>query len=269
MNTYQVCRQVKYLIESRKWDDNESNESVFGAGVVSVAPQAEAMDKFRYPLAMVLPGSASVDAEEMDLLEQQITVRVICMVEADGYGESPLIGAHRISTGSSDGRGILEIEPELFAAIARSSGADGIEIRLWSSSEVQAELIEDLGYVIARDYTFGCLTTTTKTYPSPFRFKVVDSASAGQADLTWTNPAIRYDSFHVVARYSAGATAPATIASGTGITLSSDFPTSVSVTGLAAGTYSFSVFVTYDEMSEPPDSDDFSSPAASYSVAIT
>ena len=269
MNTYQVCRQVKYLIDQRRWEDNPSNESVFGAAVVSVAPQAEAMDKFRYPLAMVIPGSATVDEEEMDLLEQMITVRVICMVEADGYGESPLIGAHRISTGSSDGRGILEIEPELFAAIARSSGADGIEIRLWSSSEVQAELVEDLGYVIARDYTFGCLTTTTKTYPPPFKFVVKNSVGIGQGTAGWTNPAIRFDSYHVVLRYASGSIPPPTISSGTGIPLLTDFATSVAFSGFAAGSYAFSIFVTYDEMSEPPDSDDFSSPAATDTVSIT
>ena len=121
MNTYQVSRQVKYILGLRRWEDNPANEKVFGAAVVSVAPQAEAMNKFRYPLAMVVPGSATVDAEEMDLIDQAITVRVICMVEADGYGESPLIGAHRRTSGSSDGRGILEIEEELFSSIARSA----------------------------------------------------------------------------------------------------------------------------------------------------
>lgn len=267
MNTYQVSRQVKYILGLRRWEDNPANEKVFGAAVVSVAPQAEAMNKFRYPLAMVVPGSATVDAEEMDLLDQAITVRVICMVEADGYGESPLIGAHRRTSGSSDGRGILEIEEELFSSIARSSGADGIEIRLWSSSEVQAELIEDLGYVVARDYLFGCLTTTTKTYPAPYKLAATDQG-AGSVDLTWLLPAARYDRYRVILRYASGATAPTSITGGTGVTLSGDDATSVTQTGLSTGTYAWAIFETYDEQSAVPDGDDISSASDTVSIAV-
>ena len=129
--------------------------------------------------------------------------------------------------------------------------------------------IEDVCYVIASDYTFGCLTTTTKTYPPPFRFVVKNSPTPGAGSATWTNPALRYDSYRVILRYASGSIPPATISSGTGVPLLSDFSTSAIFAGLAPGTYSFSLFVTYDEMSEPPDSDDFSSPAATDTVSIT
>jgi hypothetical protein len=267
MNTYQVSRQIKYLLGARKWSDDPSNEKVFGASVVSVAPQAEAMDQFRYPLAMVVPGAATVDAEEMNLLEQDFAVRVICMVEADGYGESPLIGANRLADGSSDGRGILEIEEELFSTIARSSGADGIEIRLWSSSAIQAELIEGLGYVVARDYSFGCLTTTNKSYAPPFGLSATDQGG-GSVLLTWNLPATRFDSYRVVLRYAAGATAPASISAGSGVTLSGDTAVTVTQSGLSTGTYAWAAFQTYDEKSSPPDSDDISSDADTISIAV-
>jgi hypothetical protein len=270
MNTWQVTRQIKHLIEQQVWDGGA--KPVFGSVHVSVAPNERYFDKLRFPLAIIRPGSANVDpshGEEFELIEQQIGVTVIVANANDAIGEATLIGANR-SGGSTEskGRGLLEIEEELFDAVARLSAEDGVRIVNRGRSAVAVTIDADIGYIAAREYTFISTVTSNRSYHPASRFRFTD-LGGGSASLTWTLPPDRYDRYRVVLRRASGSTPPSTPTSGTDVVLGGPLDTSVT-DAPGAGTYSYSLFVWYDEYSKTPSVDQRSSPAKSLAgVVIT
>ena len=98
---------------------------------------------------------------------------------------------------------------------------------------------------MARKHSIKVLGTEARYY-DPARF-LVGTGAGGSVGLTWKLPPTRYDSLVPVVRYASGATAPTSATAGTGVTGLTSSSVSATVT-LAAGTYSFAVFMSYDEL---------------------
>lgn len=95
-------------------------------------------------------------------------------------------------------------------------------------------------------------------------FAAVDSGG-GAAALSWTNPS---GAVAMVVRRASGATAPATVEDGTGVTLSGALAESVSDSP-GAGTWSYAVFAGHDARNLPATTANVYSAPATATVAVT
>lgn len=245
MNTWQTLKQLRYLLRARNWTG--SSTDVFGSVHVSVGPTEDAFRNLQYPLALIRPLAATVDPEhdeESDLIVQQVAVRLAVAVP-DGIGEAALLGANRTAgSTSSKGRGLLEVEEELFAAIEFLDQLSGISNQCRARSAVDAQVTE-AEYVVFRDYVFDLYVTADRYYHPATQFAGSD-AGGGSASLSWTLPPDRYDRLRMILRRATGSTAPTSVTDGTGVSLSADLATSKTDTP-GVGTWSYALFVAYDE----------------------
>jgi hypothetical protein len=213
----------------------------------------DAKKTIRTPVALVYPVNSTADpqhGEQPNLVQVTLNVTVITTVPGDAVGEKTIIGGNIPDDAKSEGKGVLEIEEEVFSAIGSLQADNGITISLRTASMRQPTYDPNFGYVAFRDLVFQCWCATTRQY-YPVNYLTATGGS-GQVALEWGLPPDRFDRYRVVLRRASGGTAPATISDGTGVTLSGNLATSVTDTGLAAGTYSYSIFATYDEKDGRP-----------------
>lgn len=220
---------------------------------ITVAPSENAAGILVVPMALLRPDGATSDSghdEEPDLVEQIVGLRLAVAIPGDAIGENALIGANRVGQTDSRGRGLLEIEEEVFAAIERLNDIDGVRIQSRAKSAATAVLHERIGYIGMRDYSFEAICTADRFY-HPGSKLTATALGGGSVSLTWVLPPDRYDRLRVKLRRAAGSTPPATPSAGTGVTLSGDFATSVT-DAPGVGTFSYSLFGMYDESGADP-----------------
>jgi len=221
----------------------------------------------RFPAILIYPADASTDplhGEEPDLIEQSIVVTLISpAMPGDATGEKAMIGGNTATFTASEGRGLLAFDTEINDAIGRLQTDSGVVIASFTSGATRVQADPQLGYILWRDYTFKAYVTMDRFYHPCVNLTA--TGGAGQVVLAWSVPPDRYDRYRVVLRRATGATAPASISAGTGVSLSANLATSVTDSGLGAGTYSYALFGTYDQVqirpASTPDSDDQSSAA--------
>lgn len=265
MNTWQVLRQLRYLLEQATWPDGEQ-ASVFGRVVVSAGAQETGLSQIRFPFAVLAPSDASSDSEAPSLMVQNVDARLAVRVASDPWGQDALLGGPRgAGQGTSQGRGLLEVEEVFLSTLGSLLGLNGVRLKVKYQSAVAPVLDETHGYVALRDYRLEVWTTTERSYEAPTRLAGADQGG-GSVDLTWALPATRFDLREVVLRRAAGATPPPSPTSGTGVSLPSLLP-SAHTDSPGAGTHSYALFAGYDELSEGASSR--YSTAATLTVAVT
>lgn len=248
MNTWQVCRQLAYLLRSAAWPSG--GERVFGDVVVTQAPVEALLGKLRPPAALIRVGGAVSDDDVPSLLTEELEVALVASSVGDEKGQAALLGAARSSgQTSSKGRGLLELEEELFRAAAILGGASGVRLNLTAKTGGQA-LLDGTTLAASRGYAFRARTSAYRSYPAP-TLLVATPTGSGNVSLTWSVPPARYDRLNVVLRRAAGSTAPTSVSDGTGVTLASALATSVTDSP-GAGTFSYALFAGYDETSATP-----------------
>lgn len=272
MNTWQLCGELRSVLRSLLWTG--SSNQVFGseAVVVTVGPEAEAGGAMRFPAAIIRPLDASVDpdhSQQPDLIRQRIGIRLMTAVAGDAIGEVPLLGGFWTTAAatSSQGRGLLELEEELYNAVELLSLDDGVEIQFMAAGASQAILLEDVGYIAFRDYDFQAWVTASRDYP-PGRELLATVLSTGDVSMTWVNPPTgRYDFRLMRLRRATGSTPPT---SSSGMLLVVVSPeTAVSHTDTpGSGTFSYSLFAAYDDRQDPPATDREFSAADTVTVVV-
>jgi hypothetical protein len=140
----------------------------------------------------------------------------------------------------------------LFDVAAVLNGIDGIEVQMRAASAADVEEDDDVGYVAWAAYLMELWTTSDRYYHPPTRL-VGQDLGGGQALLTWKLPPDRFDRYRVALRRDAGAVPP-TWTTGTAVTLPSLLPATFTDSP-GAGTWSYSLFATYDEGHEAPAAD--------------
>lgn len=245
MNSWQQLKEMRYLLAADVWPDG-AGEKVWG-GVLATAGVAESYAfTSRLPLVALNLGASVNDDQDPDYIRQQYAARIVVAVAGDMTGEAALIGGSRTGgQGSSRGRGLAELEERFTAKVGQIVGNNGIRIAVVESSAAQAAQLEDLGYVVYRDYVLEGLASRARYYAPPCRLAAT-AAGGGNVSLSWTLPATRYDTLSVILRRAAGATAPASATAGTSVSLSSALATS-KTDNPGAGQFSYALFLAYDE----------------------
>lgn len=247
MNGWQLMRQIKDTLEAVTWDD-DSTLVLQEVAVTSGDGAFGRLAALRTPFALVRPAGWTADGEQENLRRQQVEVIVVTAVMGDERGERALIGGPRSAgQNASQGRGVLEIEERVDLALDTLRGEQGVRVYARSASAAATQLVEGLGWVAARSLRLDAEVGVARDYPAAYAF-----IATGQVQLTWRNPGSRYDLRRVVLRRALGNTAPASPDAGTGVTLSGDLATSVS-DAPSPGTYSYALFVAYDETGSSTD----------------
>ena len=253
MTPLQIAKQLQYLLRQRQWEGNVSYEKVFFATAIAISPIA--VDSWLaskpFPGCLINIGSAANDQQAPAYLDQSFDLILIGGNPGDEDGEYAITGGGRgRGIGSSSGRGLGEFEPELWATIQLLTQQNGIQVQGFMPTAVAAQIVAQLGFIASRQYTFRALCTTNRTYPGVTAL-VGSGASGGAISLTWAIAPTQWMSVSgsggQVVRYAAGSTAPATPTSGTSGGVITGAATSASITGLASGTYSVSIFTGYAE----------------------
>ena len=269
MNRNQIVRQVQSLLRAATWADTTVAFAEDSVLVTLGVPEKAAVEK-RLPLVLIRPGAENADpdlGEQPGLCRIEVVVTVIVANAQDQFGETSLIGAGR-DTGST-GRGLLEVEELVKEALLQKGAETGMNVIFRSSSTQEPIPHASLGYVVVGNYRFEAIGTVDRTYQTPSGFAA--TGGVGQVALSW-NASRRFDARRFILRRASGATAPASATDGTGVTLGGtpdgSGVTSVTDTPLAAGTYSYALFLAYDDVLGDAD-EEISAAQTVTSVSVT
>lgn len=253
MNIWQIAKHIRHVLRARTWEGSGSNEVVFGAVHITNGSQQTAAANLRFPIALI--GVADGQNDDQIPEHETRTIDVVIAVHnlGDMLGENSMIGANRTDATKSQGRGILEVEEEVKAAIREMQQALGVKISFRTTATDRTIQDEQGGMVAWESIRFEADCTDARSYPAPT--DMVATPAAGQVSLTWTVPPSRYDLRRVRLIRKAGSTQPASITDGTEVALAADLSTSKVDSGLVAGTYSYTLFGCYDEVNIPPSAD--------------
>lgn len=250
MNALELVEALKTKLRAITWPDG-NQASLFGTVVASQLPPPAALARCPLPLALVRVGGAGSDPQEPRLLTQQIEIVLVVAGGLDDLREQALTGGARADgAGGSAGRGLLEVEPLFLDAVAKLDGSDGIRLVLRNQGNAVAAEDPTHGYVVTRAFTFQARVQVEASYPPPTAFTAADQGG-GDVDLAWTLPTSRSYRYQVVLRRASGSTPPASATAGTGVTLGGNLATSVTDSP-GAGTWSYSLFMGYDEENASP-----------------
>lgn len=250
MDPWQAARQIRWILANATWPD-AGGTTVFGSVVVVTSAFAGMFANFRSPSLAVRPGSCSEDPEDPGLLTQQIELLLCVAVHGDPVGQNAVIGGNRTAGQvRSEGRGLLEVEEEVRRQAKKLGDNDGLRIVAGETSDGPGLVTEEkMPFAVTRSYTIDVHCTSARYYHAPKN--LVATGGAGIVTLSWTLPPTRFDTRRVVVRRATGATPPASATAGT------DVPVATLATGVvdsvAAGTYSYAVFMAYDESGSSTD----------------
>ena len=260
MNEWQALQQIRFKLRNATWPN--AGSKIFGPNViVTASPHEDALPALALPFCLVRPGSADSDPDyitEPGLINLRLVIRIAASVPGDPAGENVLLGANRVNESASAGHGLLEIQEELYRLLRLQNVQDGLDMKLRASGAVDAVVVEGMGYVAFRDYGFDAQVTFDRFYPPVLSLKSI--TSAGQVHLTWKKPPARFDYFRIVVMRKSGSVAPVSITDGT-VRMGADASSFDDTPG--AGTWSYSVFSSYDDRSLVPASDLVQGPAVS------
>jgi hypothetical protein len=260
MNAWQCLKQLKYLLQQRKWTG--TSNVVFNANsvIVSANPELHALNHLIVPICIIKPNEATIDPEFKEnqrIVERSCSIILITAIGGDAAtSENAVMGANRTSGSlKSEGRGLLELEEEVFETINLLTEQSGITMLFSASSSMGVKRVDtgaDIWYVSMMEYPFKLFTSTLRKVYPPVSNLIITVPSIGtENDLSWTLPATRYDTYKVIVRKASGTTPPATATAGTGVTLGSLLATSVVDPITFGTTWSYSVFMAYDETHQP------------------
>lgn len=251
MNAWQIAKQLRSILRARTWEG--AGQVVFGAVHITNGYQEAAASNFRFPIALIGVGNGQTDEQISGRELRTINVVIGVYNLGDTIGENSTIGANRQGANRSEGRGILEVEEEVKAACRQLQDALGVRISVRSTTTDVPAADEQGGMVAWMSIGFEADCTDTRYYHPPR--DLVATPASGQVTLEWALPPSRYDLRRVRLIRKAGAVQPASISDGTEVALSADLATSKVDSGLAPGTYSYTLFGCYDEVNSPPSAD--------------
>jgi hypothetical protein len=151
VNPWQMAQQIQHVLSALNW---AGGGRVFGpdAVVVSIGQPEPEDIPHGTPAAVIVVGSNTADEDHpADLVEQQFAVLVLVDIDGDMWGEQAALGAGVPLGGQtrSEGRGVLELEPVVVAALSDLYGADGASLGVQAGASQQYSRVGE-GSVVAQ-----------------------------------------------------------------------------------------------------------------------
>lgn len=166
MNELTLLTTIKAALIARNWTGGGT--SVFPTGCVYITANVDlameaALKTMRTPLALLQPMDSTSDpefGEDPKFTQLNINLRVVVMVPGDSVGQNPLVGANKTGgTTASEGRGLLEVQQEVFNAIGLMNDNEGLQLQNTQTGAASAAIVDDKTYVAWRDYKFSAFGT--------------------------------------------------------------------------------------------------------------
>lgn len=162
-----LLTSLKALLVAQTWTG--SANVVFPTGCVAITADSDiavqqAYKTMRTPWALLQPMDSDADPEydeDPNLAFLNLKVRIAVMVPGDALGENPLMGANKTGGSTrSEGRGLFEIEPELWTAIGKVNALEGIVLQCRLRGAIASQYHADTGtWVAHRDWNFQAIGT--------------------------------------------------------------------------------------------------------------
>ncbi len=161
-----LLASLKSRLIARTWTGGAN--VVFPTGCVAITGNSDiammqAAKTMRTPFALLQPLDSTSDPEfdqQPNYVQLNIQVRVMVMVPGDAIGENPLIGANKTGGSTkSEGRGLFEVEQEVFNAIGAVNANESIVLQCRQKGAVNAQYLEGSTWLAWRDLTFQVLGT--------------------------------------------------------------------------------------------------------------
>lgn len=279
MNPWQLTQQIVWLFNKSNctWADSPG-DPVFGrVGVTPLDPSFFDLDTSN-PTLLVRPGATENNPEHPEIIERAAwEVGILGAVGTDQGGSASTVGGNRASLGSSQGRGVLEIEPIVLARLR--DGTMGLGPRLIARGIDRASGFDVPGLVTLRVYeVVATRPLQSAPYYQPVTRLLATSPGAGSATLTWRLPQVmggtnsptplyRWDLVGLTVRRASGSTAPASPTAGTGVPVVGLASTVTDSPG--AGMWSYAVFATYDAGRDPITGAQPGTPLTRYAASAT
>jgi hypothetical protein len=273
VNGYQTAKLIQGALQARKWKGESGNELVFKR--VRITPvDIETMlgvGAPGSPVCKINLGKRQSDQQQKGFVAQEIVVTLAVQVEGDELAENAMVGANRTAgSGSSKGRGILEVEAEMFAVLGDMNAMAGMQVQGYASGSVEVARVSMASSFVYCSYTFLFYCTTQLTYLGPTSL-VASGSTGGTISLTWKPAPLIWSSISAsggqIIKYASGSTPPPTHDSGTDGPAVTGTATSASIPGLSSGTYAVSIFTAYKESGASSGADAWS-PPTSYVVSV-
>ncbi len=157
---------IKALLVAQTWTGGSN--VVFPTGCVAITGNVDmamewALKTMRTPFVLLQPLSTTADPEfdeDPNFVALNLQARIMVMVPGDSVGENTLMGANKtLGATYSEGRGLFEVEQELFNAMGRLNGLEGVILQCRNKGAVQSAIVGDATYLAYRDYQFEALGT--------------------------------------------------------------------------------------------------------------
>jgi hypothetical protein len=279
VNIWQVAKQVRYLLRARRWEGNGAYEQVFNeeSVIVSSNPPMDALKIVTPPMAIIRIMGGSLDPQYRQnprMVQRSIGITLATWGPHDPHNTAPIIGGARRNTAtfgqeSSEGRGLTEIEEEVYEVLALAGQTQGVKIQIAGATEQITEAHPQVGWISSEELEFDVWCNSARRYHPVEEFRA--SEAGGTVTLNWSLPPDRFDLFRIVIVRKAGSSPSSDVTDGTTI-LTSTIPYSGLATSTTnapgAGTWTYTAFVAYDETADTPASAQRYAPSAYRSVTI-
>lgn len=166
MTESQLLTALKALLVAQTWTGGTN--VAFPSGCVAITSNIElAMDwatkTMRTPMALLQPLGTTSDPEfdeDPRFVALNLQVRIIVMVPGDSVGENALMGGNRTGgTTVGEGQGIFDVEREVFNAIGRLNGNEGIFLQCRQKGAIQSAIVGETIYMAYRDLQLEAMGT--------------------------------------------------------------------------------------------------------------
>ena len=253
MNAEQFTQNLVFVLNQTNFLWPGTSVPILGrAHVTSDTPTFNSLDQVA-PSVLIRPERSAAHKERSADLEEEgrWTVTLYVLNATDQAGGAAVVGGNRVNQPSSQGAGLLEIEPLLRAQILNAFVDAKGRPRIIAGPAVVKEAIG--GLLTARSYeVLVSRFSVQPTYSNVTKLLGGTIPLTGHGKLTWSPPAPRWDLVNLqVNRADFGLPPPATPANGTVLT-STLSPTATGYTDSGGGSgYAYSVFAVFDSTTDP------------------
>lgn len=137
MTEADLLAKIKTELAAQTWTGGGA--SVFASGSVAIVPALadaipQALSTMRVPICLIEPGGGESDPvhdEEPDFMRFTPNVLILTAIPGDVVGENAVVGANKTGGAlASEGRGILELEQELYNAVGKLNALEGVTLQI-------------------------------------------------------------------------------------------------------------------------------------------